>query len=282
MNCYIRRYSRSLHVSLLFIMLAWGISLVFTACRPPQPESEADRENDQTGREAEKYQKPQIDTSKVLNTLELYRAKRFEGIQEAISSGPEQVFKLVLYGRDMENLTPDIGKLTYLASLDVSHNKLTGLPEELAGLHYLQGLYATHNRLNTFPEQILLLPVLMKLDLSANQIGTIPSEIRWMDQLTRLTMDQNTLTSIPVELYALKNLNVLELADNGLQSLPEGISGLSALEKLDLSGNQLSGVPREITTLAGHLKELSIQRNRIAQEEVRWLIEAMPETQIRY
>lgn len=278
MNCYIRRYSRSLRVYQLFVMLTWGLSLVFTACHPPQ----ADRGNGQTGREVEKLQKPQIDSSKVLNTLELYRAKRFEGIQEAISSGPEQVFKLVLYGRDMKNLTPDIGQLIYLASLDISHNKLTGLPEELSGLHYLQGLYITHNRLNRFPEQIFLLPVLMKLDLSNNQISEIPPEIRQMDQLTRLTMDQNTLTAIPVDLYALTNLNVLELAGNGLTSIPEGISNLTALEKLDLSGNQLTGLPREITTLAGTLEEINIQGNRIPGEEVQWLIEAMPETQIRY
>lgn len=278
MNCYIRRYVRSLTAFLLFIPLVWGMSFIFTGCHPPQ----ADRGNGDTTRDVSDIQKPEIDSSKVLNTLELYRAKRFEGIQEVMNAGVENAHKLVLYGRNIERLSPDVGNLTYLASLDVSHNKLTELPEELSNLHYLQGLYATHNRLNTFPEQILLLPVLIKLDLSANQIGTIPSEIRRMDQLTRLTMDQNTLTSIPVELYALKNLNVLELADNGLQSLPEGISGLRTLEKLDLAGNRLTGLPREITTLSGNLKELNIQRNRIPQDEVLWLIEALPGTQIRY
>jgi Leucine-rich repeat (LRR) protein len=280
MNCYICRPSRSHHSSLLFIMLAWGISLVFTACHPSQ--AEADQGNGLSGREVADIQKPQIDTSKVLNTLELYRAKRFEGIQEAMNAGAEQVFKLVLYGRNMQSLPPDVGDFPYLASLDISHNALNDLPEEVSQLHYLQGLYATHNRLVRFPEPILLLPLLTKLDLSDNQIVGLPEEVSRMDQLTRLTMDRNLLTSIPVELYELSRLNVLELAGNGLTAIPEGISNLTSLEKLDLSGNQLTGLPGEMSTLSESLKELNLQGNRIPPEELQWLKEALPETQIRY
>jgi Leucine-rich repeat (LRR) protein len=226
--------------------------------------------------------KPAIDTTKVLNTLELYRAKRYEGIQEALGAGADQVYKLVLYGRDMETLSPEIARLTYLASLDVSHNKLTVLPEALSELHYLQGFYATDNHLTSYPEQILLLPVLEKVDLSGNQIHTIPPEIQVMTQLTRLTLDRNHLTSIPVELYNLTKLSVLELSGNGLQSIPEGISNLKSITKLDLSGNQITRLPEEIATLGHTLEELSIQGNQIPDEEIQWLIEAMPGTQIRF
>jgi Leucine-rich repeat (LRR) protein len=226
--------------------------------------------------------KPAIDTSMVLETLQLYRAKRYESVREAMSAGVENAHKLVLYGRKMGTLTPDVGRLTYLASLDVAFNDLAELPEELSQLHYLQGFYANGNSLTKFPTQILLLPLLAKLDFSDNQISKIPAEISKMDQLTRLTMDNNTLTSIPVQLYNLPNLSVLELAGNGLIVIPEGISNLKNLKKLDLSNNQLSSLPREITTLTGTLEELMIQGNNIPLEEVEWLIEAMPETKIRY
>ena len=53
----------------------------------------------------------------------------------------------------LETLSPKIGKLTYLQTLDVAQNLLFELPDELAGLHYLQGFYANGNRLTVFPEQ---------------------------------------------------------------------------------------------------------------------------------
>jgi Leucine-rich repeat (LRR) protein len=227
-------------------------------------------------------EKPFIDTSRVLGTLELYRARRYEGIGEALEAGVDHAHKLVLYGRKLGVLSPDIGKLTSLQTLDVAYNDLAVLPNEIAGLHYLQGFYANGNKLTAFPAQVLLLPILTSLDLSENQISSIPEEIVRMDQLKRLSMDRNLLTSIPVQLYRLKDLSVLELSGNGLSVIPEGISGLTKLKKLDLSHNQLSTLPREITTLAGHLEELMVQGNRIPLEELEWLSEAMPGTRIRY
>ena len=276
MNCYISMAGKRLVRSGVLFPVICVLTISLVSCRS------GDSQKTRLIPGEARALKPAIDTSKVLKPLELYRAKRYEGIQEARSAGGDNVHKLILYGRGLETLPPEIGQLTYLASLDVSHNELRQLPEEISTLHYLQGFYATHNRLTAFPGQVLLLPVLTRLDLTANQISMIPPEIKWMDQLTRLTMDQNSLTSLPVEVYALKNLSVLELADNGLQSIPEGISGLKALEKLDLSGNQLERLPREITTLAENLKELNLQGNRIPRDELLWLVESMPGTQIRY
>jgi len=227
-------------------------------------------------------EKPEIDSSGVLGTLELYRARRYESMEEAKSAGANNVLKLVLHGKELGILPSDIGKLKYLASLDVAYNELNELPEEIAKLHYLQGFYANGNTLREFPKQILLLPVLKKVDLSANQIHLIPSEIGLMDQLTRLSMNNNFLLEIPVELYTLKELTVLELGSNGLLEVPRGISNLKALKKLDLSRNQISTLPEEITTLSETLTDLSIQGNRIPMEEINWLLEAMPKTNIRF
>jgi Leucine-rich repeat (LRR) protein len=276
MNCYRSRFIGCAPRSRVLVPIILGMIVFLISC---QNRNQGVAQDDLTGKE---FTKPSIDTSKVLKPLDLYRAKRVEGIQEALNQGADQVYKLILYGRDLESIPPEIGRLTYLASLEISHNHLSRLPDEISELHYLQGLYATHNRLTRFPDQILLLPVLARIDLSGNQISKIPSEIGIMNQLTRLTMDQNNLTSIPLELYTLTNLSVLELADNGLDAIPEGIAGLKSLNKLDLSGNQLERLPREITTLGGNLKELNIQGNRIPAEEVQWLIETMPGTRIRY
>lgn len=230
-------------------------------------------------REAEK---PSIDTARVLETLELYRAKRYEGIQEALSGGVDQSFKLVLYGRKLDRISPEIGKLSYLQTLDVAQNELSEFPDELSELHYLQGFYANGNRLTTFPDQLLLLPILSSIDLSENQIVKIPAEIALMDQLTRLSMDDNMLTSIPVQLYELSKLSILELGGNGLTEIPAGIDNLKELKKLDLSNNQLKSVPEGLSNLSLNLKDLYLQGNQISRDEIDHLIAALPSTKIRF
>jgi hypothetical protein len=229
-----------------------------------------------------KAEKPIVDNAMVLETLELYQAKRYESLQEAMAAGIENVHKLVLYGRALGTLSPDIGNLTYLQTFDVARNNLKELPDELSRLHYLQGFYANINYLVEFPNQLLLLPLLKSIDLSDNQIASIPPEIIRMDQLTRLSMDRNLLTEIPVQLYELPNLSVLELSGNGLSKIPEGISNLKNLKKLDLSKNQLSAVPRDMATMSGHLVDLYLQGNRLPQEEIDWLNRALPNTTIRF
>ena len=64
----------------------------------------------------------------VLETLELYRSKRFESIQEANNPDVKGVHKLVLHGKEMGVISPEIGNLTYLASLDLAFNNLVELP----------------------------------------------------------------------------------------------------------------------------------------------------------
>ncbi len=227
-------------------------------------------------------EKPSIDSARVLETLELYRAKRYEGIQDALSGGVDQAFKLVLYGRKLDRLSPEIGKLSYLQTLDVAQNELSELPDELSGLHYLQGFYANGNRLTAFPDQLLLLPILGSIDLSENQIVKIPAEIALMDQLTRLSMDDNMLTSIPVQLFELSNLTILELGGNGLTEIPAGIDSLKELKKLDLSNNQLRSVPKGLSNLSLNLKDLYLQGNQIPRDEIDNLIAALPSTKIRF
>jgi hypothetical protein len=229
-----------------------------------------------------KAEKPLIDSAKVIELLDLYRATRYEDLQSAYAAGPEQVYKISFYGRRMGSLSPEISRFPYLATLDVAGNDLTELPAEIARLHYLQGFYANGNRLTEFPRQLLLLPLLARLNLSGNQITEVPPEIIKMDQLDYLNLEKNRIMKIPVQLYGLNHLTALNLAQNGLSEIPEGISQLSSLRKLDLANNQLTALPREIASMGETLTDLAIQGNQIPEEEIRWLIDAMPLTKIRY
>lgn len=274
--CYKLIRMKSSYVLISCMLASLFVVLMIPSCNQPGAGWQA------TESEIMNAAKPAIDSSRVLETLALYRAKRYEGIQEAMKAGVDNVHKLVLHGRKMGILSPAIGSLTNLASLDVAYNELSELPDEISRLYYLQGFYANGNSLVDFPKQILLLPLLAKLDLSENQIREIPVEIVRMDQLTRLSLNKNAFTSVPVQLYELENLKVFELSDNNLSELPAGIANLSNLTKLDLANNQLTSLPKEISTLSETMNELNIQGNPIPPEEIEWLIKAMPKTKIRY
>jgi Leucine-rich repeat (LRR) protein len=227
-------------------------------------------------------EKPRIDDRIVLEELDLYRAKRYESIHTAIASGPDSIYKLVLYGKKLGVLDPQLGRLSMLHSLDVAYNELEDLPPELSSLHYLHGFYANGNKLNRFPKQIILLPLLSKLDLSENLISEIPAEIRRMDQLVKLDLGENNISDLPMELYGLTRLEVLTLDHNSLSGISSEIKNLQSLRKLDLSNNHLRTLPKEIISLGASLTDLEIQGNEIPLEEIMSLKEAMPNTNIRY
>jgi len=264
-----KRYSLAILAALII-----SSACFFQACQGPG--------NSQGDSSLSRDDKPQVDSSHVIDLQDLYRAKRYEDLQTALADGPEQVYKISFHGRQLGSLSPEIAHFPYLATLDVAYNGLTELPAELAGLHYLQGFYANGNKLTVFPDELLQLPLLARLNLSENQLTEIPKEIGIMDQLEYLNLEKNGIMRIPVQLYELDQMTALNLAENGLSTIPEGISRLSSLKKLDLSLNQLRLIPRELVSMGSHLEELQVHGNQISREDIDWLIESMPATKIRF
>jgi Leucine-rich repeat (LRR) protein len=260
----------------IFVVFLYAFMPVIRSCNAPSGGKTGPDESIMTAG------KPAIDSSRVLETLDLYRAPRYESVQKAVSGSPEEVYKLVLWGQKLGVIPPGIQRLKYLHSLDVAYNELAELPEELSQLHYLQGFYANGNMLTEFPKQILLLPVLDRVDLSENRITEIPGEIIRMDQLRKLDMGENKLTDLPDQLFELPNLEILTLDHNALSRVSPYISSLKSLRKLDISNNSLKEIPPEITRLAGTLTDLEIQGNNIPMEKIRELVDAMPSTNIRF
>ncbi|KAJ0082701.1 hypothetical protein Patl1_09725 [Pistacia atlantica] len=108
---------------------------------------------------------------------------------------------------------PDITKLIYLQTLDLSDNQLhDSIPSNLGDLSHLT-----------------------TLDLSSNQLtGTIPLSLGNLKNLTRLELDQNFLTGIiPPSLGNLSSLENLYLDDNELNgTLPKELGNLRNLGSL--------------------------------------------------
>ena len=138
-------------------------------------------------------------------------------------SGNEYVINLVASGLDLSGSIPDttIGKLTKLQSLDLSNNRITGLPSDLWSLGSLKNLNLSHNQISgSLPNNIGNFGLLESFDISSN----------------------NFSGDIPAPISSLISLRVLKLNQNGFEmSIPSGIAGCHFLVKIDLSSNKLSG-----------------------------------------
>ncbi|XP_050265889.1 probable LRR receptor-like serine/threonine-protein kinase At3g47570 [Quercus robur] len=144
------------------------------------------------------------------------------------------------------SISPHIGNLSFLRSLQLGQNQFTGmLPDQIVNLFHVRVLNLSSNRLEgVLPSNISQLTELQVLDLSENK---------------------NITGRIPEEVSYLKNLEVLKLARNYLYgAIPSAIGNLSSLINLNLGTNTLSGaIPSDLGRLQ-NLKELDLNINNFS------------------
>jgi hypothetical protein len=161
-----------------------------------------------------------------------------------------------------------IGRLTSLASIDLSENAITGpLPSELFTLSSLTKVNLCNNRFTgSVPSGFGRLTNLQVLGLCYNQFsGSLPVELVNLSNLLTLRLSGNLLSgSIPTFLPRLVKLQHLRLANNQLSGpIPKEIFQLTGLLSLRLNDNQLTGeIPWEIGQLRS-LQQLWIYNNQI-------------------
>ncbi|MCQ0111312.1 Leucine-rich repeat (LRR) protein [Zhouia amylolytica] len=158
---------------------------------------------------------------------------------EGITLYDQRVTQIDLTNKNIENLIPQIGKLTQLTDLVVQNTdsalKMNSIPEEIGNLTNLRSLF-----------------------LNGNNINSIPASIGNLTQLDRLALNSNRIAWLPEELGNLTNLKWLILSDNNIQFLPISVGNLTSLTELFLNNNQLQEIPEEL----GNLKEIKVLRLR--------------------
>ena len=121
----------------------------------------------------------------------------------------------------------DFDGLTSLSGLNLSHNQLTELPQDLFDdLTSLTWLRLNDNRLTALREDAFSdLADLERLHLGQNRLTVLPGGlIDENSNLHTLTLPNNKLTSIPTELLDDRSkLTTLQLNGNQLTSLPAGL-----------------------------------------------------------
>ena len=135
-----------------------------------------------------------------------------------------------------------------LATLDLSHNKLTLIEEA-----------------NIFDK----LSNLQELRLNNNRIESLPSTLfSCLDKLKVLWLYHDQLKALGDDVFkALKNLQTLSIHNNKIETITSEslFSSLVSLENIDLSHNQLATISEALFSNLVNLRELNLQHNLIEE-----------------
>ncbi|WP_445248451.1 leucine-rich repeat domain-containing protein [Microcoleus sp. OTE_8_concoct_300] len=172
--------------------------------------------------------------------------------------------ELDLRGLELEELPPEIGKLSNLTQLYLSFNQITEIPEEVGKLSNLTQLNLSDNQITEIPEEVGKLSNLTQLDLRNNQITEIPEVVGKLSNLTWLDLSDNQITEIPEAVGKLSNLTWLDLSENQITEIPEAVGKLSNLTQLDLGSNQITEIPEVLGKLS-NLTQLNLWNNQITE-----------------
>uniref|UniRef100_A0A7N0U6T8 non-specific serine/threonine protein kinase n=1 Tax=Kalanchoe fedtschenkoi TaxID=63787 RepID=A0A7N0U6T8_KALFE len=173
-----------------------------------------------------------------------------------------------LRGNRLSGQIPDeIGDCSSLKTMDLSFNEIYGdIPFSVSKLKQLEFLILKNNRLiGPIPSTLSQIPNLKIIDLAQNQLsGEIPRLIYWNEVLQYLGLRGNNLVGmLSPDMCQLTGLWYFDVKNNSLTgSIPESIGNCTAFQVLDLSYNQLTGeIPFNIAFL--QVATLSLQANRL-------------------
>ncbi|KAM0822267.1 hypothetical protein ACQ4PT_071605 [Festuca glaucescens] len=195
---------------------------------------------------------------------------RWNGVN-CTTTRPFRILSLNLTAQNLQGqISSSLGNLTFIESLDLSHNNFVGPLPILGHLQKLQILYLNSNHLNgTIPDSLGNCSSLAYLDFSVNSlVGAIPPKLGSLSNLFYLDLSVNLLQgAIPQKLGSLSNLGYISLKSNQLEgSIPRDLGRLSKLQVLILGQNRLSGeIPHDFFNLLAILKYLSLESNMLGK-----------------
>ena len=112
---------------------------------------------------------------------------------------------LDISGQGLEKVPGEIFKRTSLESLDISHNNLTGaIPAEIRFLKNLRVLDLSDNKMTGLPAELGQLSKLETLDVSNNSLTGLPLELGKLTQLKILNLSGNDYSEYDLKLIRQK------------------------------------------------------------------------------
>ncbi len=112
-------------------------------------------------------------------------------------------------------------------------------------------------QLTSLPQSVLNRTDISSLDLSNNQLTGLPASIESITNLEVLNIENNRIESLPAEIAQLTNLRQILANNNRMTRLPSTLRTMTWLEFLDISGNNIP--IGEVDDLKSQLTETQIK-----------------------
>ena len=187
--------------------------------------------------------KSQSQSLTVLNTI----CKSVEAV------GFDHMRCLLLVSCDLLKLT--LGGLKCLELLDIRHNKLDQLPDNINQCVNLKTIKCSHNNLRRLPREIGdLSEKLQYFDCSFNNMKRLTTHIVKCSALKILECSHNGLIELPMDIALLSKLEELIVNSNKLAQLPISVSTLAQLQKIKFRNNPLLNIPTDFPERASEVK----------------------------
>ncbi|XP_034041672.1 leucine-rich repeat and calponin homology domain-containing protein 1 isoform X2 [Thalassophryne amazonica] len=185
-------------------------------------------------------------------------------LEEAAASGVLQLSSRKLKEFPRTAVNHDLGDTV---EADFSKNRLVDVPAEVCQLVALEMLNLYHNCIRTIPDNIISLQSLTSLNLSRNQLCALPACLCALP-LRVLNASNNKLLSLPETIGQLQGLMELDISCNEISALPRHIGRLKALRELNVRRNLLCVLPDDLADLP--LVKFDFSCNKVSTIPVRY------------
>lgn len=171
----------------------------------------------------------------------------------------ESVLHLDLRENELQTIERShIVRLSQLRTLDLRHNRLEYLPDEIGSLHHLRTLRLDCNLISSVPRSLWQITSLETFTVSCNSLFALPSDLQHFTHLKVLILAQNRLLELPQEIGELQDLETLHIHGNEFPELPTTLSKLKRLKELSLEWFRYTSPPLS-RQLKGHIGEKMIE-----------------------
>lgn len=115
--------------------------------------------------------------------------------------------------------------------LDLSHNNIDKLPNNINKLFNLVSLELSNNNIDKLPENITKLNKLKTLSINQNKLVNLPNNIGQLKLLTNLSANNNNIKKLPKSIGLLTNIMEMWFNNNNLTTLPKELKNCKKLER---------------------------------------------------
>lgn len=161
-----------------------------------------------------------------------------------------EIIELNLSHNNLHNIPNEIKKLVVLTCLDISQNPInclnsndiSGIPLEMSFLQHLRVLKISQCNLRYIPPAIWKCRRLHTLDISRNKINVLPPDIGSLTKLHQLNVQYTSITTLPAEIAYCQELEEILMWGNNVESLPDVLRYLPKLRTIAINFRSFTSV----------------------------------------